>query len=462
MIVRHSLLYVASKIIPGMLGVATTALLTRLLPPASYGLYGGALIVMTFGSSMVFDWVGLAFMRLYEARRDSPATVPTFVALYLGLVAVSAAGGLAAWAAGLLAPQPALWLAGLAMAIAYSGFELLARFAVADFRPAWTLAMSVGRGVLMLGATGGAALAGAPPAAIACATAAALFVACGLGARRGLWPWPGRLDLALAREAVRFGLPFALSMTLIGLTASGTRAVVGVLAGAVPLGFYTAAFALSQNVLVLVAAGIGQATYPAAVRAVERGETAALRRQLETNATVLAGLLAPASLGLALLAPSIAPVLVGHAYAGAVAALVPPMALASFLGGMRGCYLDHAFQLGRRPGLQVQVAAVAALVGVGGSAVLLPRLGAVGAADASALAALVGCVHARWLGRRAMALPFPAGAFGRVALGCAAMTPAVLAVGGDGWPAVVARVAAGAAAYGAVVVGTDLLGIRTS
>ena len=456
MLARDSLVYVAAKIVPGALGVAGTSVLTRAFAPAQYGRYGVALILMGLGSAMLFDWIGLAFMRLYEARRDDCAAIPTFVGLF-GAVLLGT-GGLAglAWAMGWLPRgQVWLWLAGAGMAWAFSWFELVARFEIADFRPARYLAMNVGRGVLMLTAAG-VALLGGGPVAVSVATVGALLVACGLGRRRALLPWGGRFDRALAVEAMRFGLPYAVSMTLLALSTSGVRALVGGFAGEAALGLYTAAFALSQNVLIMVAAGIGSATYPAAVRAVEGGDAARIRTQLAANATVLLALLAPACLGMALVAPDLAALLVGPGYRTSVAGLIPWMAAASFAGGLRACYLDHAFQLGRRPGLQVQVAALAALLGVGGCALLVPRFGMTGAAMASAAAMVVSCAHAWMLGRRMFALPLPVRDGAWVLGGCAALAGAVLSV--QGLPA---RVAAGAVGYAAVLFMGNVLDVRT-
>jgi O-antigen/teichoic acid export membrane protein len=439
-----SLLYVAAKIVPGALGIGATSLLTRHYRPADYGAYGAALVVMTFGSSMVFDWIGLAFMRLYERRRDEPAAIPTFIALFLIVLAAVIAIAGVMWATG----ARGVWLGGIAMMAAASLFELLARFEIADFRPRRYLAMNVGRGVLMLAAAAGAARLDWGPVRLTAATAVALAASCLLARRRPLLPAPRLFDRALAAEAIRFGLPYAASMTLLSLATTGTRAVVGAMSGTDALDLYTAGFAVSQNVLILVAAGIGSATYPAAVRAVETGDPARALRQLEANATLLLALLAPASLGLALVAHPLASLLVGPAYARTVAALIPWLAAAGFLGGMRACYLDHAFQLGHRPGLQIRVAVLAGIVAVGGTAVLTPRVGALGAAVASAVAMAVACAHAAWLGRRAFRLPVPWRGGTLVLVGCAALTVAVRLARADG---LAPQIATGMVFYGLVM-----------
>ena len=88
MLIRSSALYVAAKLLPGGLGMLTTAVLTRLLPPESYGRYGVALIIMSFGASLGFEWLGLAYLRLAPAA--GPSAAGTFDRLFFMLLAVAA------------------------------------------------------------------------------------------------------------------------------------------------------------------------------------------------------------------------------------------------------------------------------------------------------------------------------------------------------------------------------------
>ena len=47
MLVGHSITYVGARLLSGSLGLTTTILLTHLLTPSEYGVYGLALTVMT-------------------------------------------------------------------------------------------------------------------------------------------------------------------------------------------------------------------------------------------------------------------------------------------------------------------------------------------------------------------------------------------------------------------------------
>jgi O-antigen/teichoic acid export membrane protein len=267
-------------------------------------------------------------------------------------------------------------------------------------------------------------------------------------------------DRKLALAVLAFGAPMALSMSMTALINSGTRWLIDALDSAEALGFYTAAFNLVQNTLALLGSGIAAAGYSLAVRAVEEGDPEVARRQLVANSTLLMAVLAPATVGMALTAHGLAATLVGHQFVGPVAQITPWMALGAGIYGFRANYLDHAFQLGRRSGLQVWVSIVAAIIAVGLSVLLIPRIGPVGAAIAVTVAMTVSCIHAWYLGRFGYRLPFPTGQFFRIGLACAAMAITVLFIPGGSPVAFAAQVALGGIAYAGVCIALDVMNTR--
>ncbi len=431
--------------------MATTALLTRLLDPAAYGLYGLALVVATFGSTLVFDWLGLAYLRVAQGAPDAFGTV---VVLFAGLAAVTAAGAALAWAAGWLAGPAGLAVAGgLLLMSCYAAFELAARLPVARFQPGRFVLMNGGRGLLSLLGAAGAAWLTRNPVWTVCGTA--LGTACGvlLGGKR--LDWPG-FDAVLARRLLRFGLPLAVSLALAGIATSGVRGLLEALDSAEALGLYTAAFLLVQNTLSVVAAGIASAGYSVAVRALERGDDVAARRQVEANWSLLLAVLAPMAVGMALTGPGLAAALVGPHYVAGVARLTPWLAAAGFFAGVRAHGLDHVFQLGGRPACLAGVTALAAVLAVGLTVVLVPQFGPVGAAAASAVAA--GCSGAASLGWgwRVWRVQFPFDTAARVGIACALMAMAVCAMPGG----FAADLLAGVASYIVAAVALNVLGAR--
>ena len=456
MLIRHSVVYIAAKLLPGALGMLTTAVLTRLLPPEQYGLYGVALVIMSFGATLAFEWLGLAYLRLAATQKEKALAIGTFTRLFAALLLAATFAGAAAV---IIVPRDerAIVSAGFVLMVSYAWFEFRARFHVAGLAPGAYLRMNVARAALILLAAGAASWSTHDPVWTASATAAATLAGSFIGGR----PVRGAgFDPTLARAAVRFGLPLAASLALTSATGSATRGLVGTLGGLEALGLYTAAFILVQNTLVVLSSGLSSAGFSLAVNALEAGNAEAARRQLAANGALLLAILAPAALGMALTADTLAATLVGPGFRDAVAALTPWMAAGAFLAGFRAHYLDHAFQLGRNMRGQIWVTASAAAVTLGLDAVLIPRMGPVGAAIAVTAGAAVAVVHAASAGRAAFPIPLPITQASRVAGACAFMTLGVLAVPGAGLAALAGKIAAGVLTYGAAAVALDIIGLR--
>jgi O-antigen/teichoic acid export membrane protein len=461
-LIRHSILYTVAKIVPGLLGMATTAILTRLLDPRQYGSYGLALLIMTFGSTMAFDWLGVTYLRFYQGRRDDPRMIGTFVPIFMALVGLTAAVAGAGWTLGLFAGiDGRLAATGIVMMWCYAWFELAARFEIAGFRPMRYLTMNVCRGLFTLVGAAGTAYVTRDAIDAAAGMAVGTFLGASLcGVRVWRCSLAG-IDWRLAGAVVAFGLPMAASMMMSGLVGGGTRSLVGWLDSPAALGFYTAAFTLVPSALVMLGAGVASASYSLAVQAVETGDADVARQQLLANCTLLLAVLSPAALGIALTAHGLAATLVGPDYVAMVAELTPWMAFGSFFGAFRGYYLDHAFQLGKRPFLQIWVTGLAALVALGLSAALIPRYGPLGAAMATAAAMVASSALAYILGRRAYPVPIAVGPALRILAASLVMVLAILAVPGSGRVALGMQITAGAVAYLIAAFALDVLDARS-
>jgi O-antigen/teichoic acid export membrane protein len=461
MLIRQSALYVFARIVAGLVSMALTVMLTRVLEPASYGMYGVATLIMTIGASLLFDWMGIALVRIYAGERKTDHTLKTFLQIFLMLACLPVLSVLpVSLLLGAGTPDGAAYLVGAGLIVAYSAFELAARVRIASSQAGRYLMMNLGRSVLIMAFA--VPIAALTHDGLLTAAGTALGMAGGalLGMRPGGLRHLGRFDRALAGEIFAYGLPIGASMILAGLVNSGTRALVGGIGSAVELGYYTAAFVLIQNTLTMVASGIEAAAFPLAVAAVERGDETAAREQLVRNASLLLAVLLPAAIGMGLTAPGIAHSLVGVEFAPAVARLTPWMCAAGLLGNFRANYLDHAFQLGRRPHLQVWVTAVSGGLAIGLAAWLIPVLGSVGAAIAVTIATGVSCVHALLAGRRAFHLPFPAAEAMRILASCAVMALIVRLTPGITTESLALQIAGGATAYGLSAFALNVLGSR--
>jgi O-antigen/teichoic acid export membrane protein len=466
--VAHGFVYVASKLLPGVFGFVTTMVLTRLLSPADYGLYGLGFAITTLLSRAIFDWQGQTFVRFAQRPEGSARIARTGSVLFLLLVVASAIGYLGFWLSGAAASYAELGGVALVGAWAISWFEFSALRRVVAFKPLSYGAMNILRGVLAFAGASGAAWLTGEPLLVLCASFGGTLLAA--------WLYPDRRDrkrpLATAsfptagdwqvlRAMLRFGLPIAIGMVFAGLTTTASRILLEALASREAVGLFTAGFFITQNTLALLASGLGTACYSLAVLAVERRDPTEVNRQLSLNLTLLLGLMIPAACGLALLSRNIAGVFAGPAFAPAVAELTPWLALTALFGAIRGNYLDHAFQLAQRTGRLITVMVVAAVLTIALDFLLIPYLGAVGAAMATALAYAISCIHAWISGRSVFKLPAPVAEIAKI-LAATAMMALVLHLVPDltGPAGLAVQMLLGGVVYGTSLLVLDVGGLR--
>jgi O-antigen/teichoic acid export membrane protein len=462
MLIRHSMVYVVARLLAGVFSIATTALLTRILDPSQYGIYGLALVIGTLGFNICFVWLGLAFTRFGQAPRDRAKSISTIVGLFAAAVILTGALALAlVLVSDALSPYMLPFLVGIALTWALAWFELTATFEIITFQPLRNLGMNVGRAILVFIFAGAAAWITQDPIATTLATALGMIGGSLIGRfplKEVKWQY---FDRAFAVSILLFGLPFIVSMTMEALVQGAPRIMIQTLDSSAALGHYTAAYLLVTNTLTVLGAGISSAGYSLAVRAAESGDAPTMRRQLLSNGELLFAVTAPAALGLALTADGLATTVVGPQF-GEIAPLIPWMAFGAFVAALRANFLDHAFQLSRTSHLQIWVSGLGAAIAIGLSIYLIPRTGALGAAVAVAVACTFSFLLALVLGKRVFSLPLPLGSVLRVLACCAFMAILVRAVPGGTPILLAAQILIGILGYSIAALTLNLLHLRTS
>lgn len=464
MLFRHSTYYSLARGLPGLVSFAALIIYTRLLSPDDYGRYALVIAGVSVAGVLVFQWQRLVLARWLMMREDEPQR---FLGEMLHMfVLLALAAGAVGFMVTLGMPDPvwrrlAAW--GLAVFVAQGWFELNLTLASVQFAPArygWILgakavfAAAFGIALAWFGLGADAPLLGL---LLGCLLSVTLF---GRGPWRGARPVrPERRQL---REQLRYGLPLVVTFALGWIIVSSDRLLIGWLLDVEAAGQYAVGYDLAQSSLGILTV-VHVAAYPLAVRAVETHGPTGGRVQLAQNGELLAGLALAAAAGLAVLAPHVAAVVVGDEFRQATARLLPWVALAAALGGVKAFHFDLAFHLGRDTRGLVACGAAAAVANVGLNLLWIPRFGIDGAAYASVAAFVLGAGMSVWLGRRVFAMP-PA-----IPLLMRGVTIALVTAGGaacGGWYGIgpvglVAGVLAGALAAVVAAFVIDLASLRT-
>ena len=466
--------YLALRAFNGVLAFASLACLTHWLDPDAYGRYALGIGLIGAAASINYQWLATATGRFYAAHSATSAgllstVLRTWCALSLGLLTLALLAHALGWQTLF---DPMQWLLISVGATLMGLFNLLLQWANARAEPRRYGRMTVMRAALALGL---AALLlrwpGLPGSwageTLALASAvAALLVACalsGIASPAALKPGTARVALA---PLARYGLPQAGGFLAIMILDQSDRFIIHHWHGSASVGGYAAGYDLTQQSMGVLLNVFYLGAFPHLVRLHEQGDQLAARQLYIRTAET--GLLV-AGLAVAIfivLSSSLARLIFGQGVAQVAAPIMPWIAVATALGGVKAYVLDVGFQLHKKTRATLLMIAVMALFNIALNLLLVPRYGVIAAAWSAVAAFGLGAGWSYLWGRQRLQMP----PLGRCMLGSAAATTAAVAVGSCGnamWmpdsPTLLPSVLTGllmVTGYFVVAWGLDLAGLR--
>ena len=347
---------VCALIIAGLAGVGTaeaTRVFAAQRPAERSRLLTNALLAAVVGGLVGGGLACAALVALEEAR---PAGVETLELAAIAAGSVAGAAGLAGTSflqgcsrfraySRLLAAGP--WLYAVLIAWSWAGWGLTVDHAAI----AWVVALAV-------------------PAVVCCVVAAR-----GTGF--------GRPDLGLLMETLRYGVRAWLGGLAHLLNARVDQVVLGLLASQAALGTYAVAVNASE-ILFYLPSAVSTALLPVVARS-----SGAARVESTLRVFRLVMLVTLAAVGIAAaVGPVLVPLVFGAVYAGSVGPFL--WLLPSAIGFVASAVFSSALLASGAPGLSSLGPVTSLAVGISLDLLLIPRLGATGAAMAASAALLAG------------------------------------------------------------------------
>jgi O-antigen/teichoic acid export membrane protein len=463
MLLKHSGGYLLARILPAAVSFASLVLYTRLLSPADYGIYVLVIAGVSLVKALMFSWLDMALLRIMPAHKERPeALLGTVLAIYLLLVVASGIAGVAAAA---LWPDPViakLIAFGVPLLWAHAWFELNLTLAQAKLMPGRYGLMMCARALVTLGLGATLILWGAGAYAPLIGFCAGSMLG---GVAIAAWDWRGirpRIDGPLSRQLAHYGVPLTGTIALAFVLDAADRFMISAMIGEEAVGPYAAAYDLTAQSLTMLMMIVNLAAYPLAVRAYEEGGMAKADDQIRQNGAMLMAVALPATTGIVILAGSIAGVFLGPAFRDTGAQILPWIAVAMLLAGMREYFFDLAFQLKRRTGLLIWSPAVAAVCNILLNLWWIPKYGVVGAAWATLTSYLIALLVCIVIGRQLLPIRPDWSQLARIAAATSAMGGVLLLLPQVGGViGMIEEIAAGAAVYAAGAVLLDVMGART-
>jgi len=464
--IHHGAVYLLARLLPSVLSLASIVLLTRYLSGPEYGRYALVLAAVGFINIGCFSWIGQAFYRYYAAHRGEGEgrLLATAFAGFAASFVIAAIVGITAASLGGGDFEGLTLVAGLLLLVGQAMTDLLGLRRNVEGRPYSYSMIQVGRGVGMI--AGGVAAYLTGDLATALFTIAVCWLA--ISAFAGMLRWAvtaRRQDISgtLLLELLRYGAPLTFAIGLMQATNTVDRVLLALLRGDHAVGEYAAAFDLVQFIIGALGSALSLVFLPALIGNYAVHAREQVSAQLTSYAGVLLAVMLPASVGLALVGPSMAQLLIGPELRGEAANVMPWIAAAMFLSVIKGYYFDISFQLAKWTKGNLIVAAATLTTTALLDLWLIPARGAVGASQASFGGFLVATILSIALGtRKALPMPLPLLDTIKVATATAAMAAVVMLVGGAGSLAlnISAKVLLGVIAYAALLILLDAIGLR--
>jgi len=450
MTLRASLAYFAIRAFNGVVALLSIALLTRLLSPEDFGRYSLALSAATATASVCFQWLNTATSRFYASVEDPARIIGT---AFRAWIVISAAVAMAAVACATLLPDFAGWKVPLLVALGASAFgvyNLGLQIANAQGSPRRYARLSNIRSAVALLATAAIiTLGGGSQGALLATFLVTLLI--GLAGGGFLSHAPASSDRDLRHAMLLYGLPQTATYLSIMTIDFADRFMLASWHGAASVAPYAASYDMTQQTVGVLLNVLYLASFPSVVKDWEQARMDDVRRSCTRLLLAASFTASLACTGLIAVAPVLVQVVLGPQIAAGAAELIPPIAIAIALGGLKAYCFDIPLQLQKRSKLLVTISIGMAAISVVGNLMFIPRFGALGAAWAAALAFGIGALSSLIAGRDCRLFDANVATLAlRCVLACgvavALMRTALPSLESSDWPSAVTLMVSGAAA----------------
>ncbi len=462
MMFRQISAYMIANAVSALFGFVSVVLFTRMLSPHEYGIYVVGTGVAGVISTLLFGWIKFSVLR-FDSEGGSKDVRTTALFAYAGLMLLSPLVILATW---LFAEDSSTYVVpAVFVAFMVGLFEFVQEVFRSRQQTGAYMWSVILRAVLtvvfsavlvMVFGMGGQGLL----VSVACSYLVTLLVYAPSIWRRPCHPF----DTGLMKAMMRFGLPMTASSFIFVLHTVLDRMIIITYIGETAAGVYGAAADLVRQIILFPGVAIGSATIPVAIRLLAQdGHTAANRHLMET-AEVLLTVLMPMVVGLALVAPGFASLILGPEFRDAAANLIPILVFAWLFRSISYQFVHVSFQLAKKPSLMGAQGMIILAINIIGMVVLVPRFQLVGAAWALLISEIGGVIAGYFLSYRAHRLPLELRPIVKVSLATATMAVPTFIVGrlqtGNAVFDLTVPIVTGVVVYAAAAFALNLAGVR--
>ena len=450
MLFKNSGIYVLAKIVPGIMAFVALSIYTHLLTPQEYGVYTLLFSAALFLHSALFNWLPVGMMRFWPGGTYSDqAFISTLGVLYLRLfIPIAVVGIFLFWFFG--ERYYSQISAGFLMLMGLAVLMIAQQLQSAQMLPGRYALLTICYAILALSFGSAMAYFGFGPIGVILGIALGMLVPAILISARS-WALFDRslYTPELTQKLLIYGTPLAASFFLDEVANLSDRYMLALLVDEAEAGKYAVGYDLAGNTIMMIMNAINLAAYPMIVKLLDtKGKEAALE-YFNTYVILLLSISIPAVVGLSLVGPGLASLVIGEEYQESVVLVLPWVASAIFFMGLGAFYLHLPFQLGNKNLGIFKIGIYTALINLTLNFWLIPEMGMLGAAIATVLSFMLSCILGVYFSREVFPLPFPAKEVFKIIIAATFMGLCLWVVKDyRGWLWLVGQMAIGLGSYG--------------
>ncbi|MCF8070363.1 MAG: oligosaccharide flippase family protein [Desulfobacterales bacterium] len=411
-LLKSSLTYAPSIIVPRIFSYIIVIVFTRLLSPAEFGLYS---LVITYGEvldSVFMNWSRLGMIRFL--RNDDSANTGGLIKANLYLYGISIIAGLSG--AALLSlltgnsTSPPLFF--LALTIYFIGNSSM-RFGLTILRALEKQKLYTILEVIRPSLSFGCIFLALPFFGLSYKSLAFGFFGFTAFFGLGTLIWTTRnyhrspVNWQTLRQMILFALPLVLMFFLRSIIKATDRFMINAFSGAAIVGLYAASYSLSRPPFELLSNAINLGAFPKLVNLYENKGSQSAAAHLAHIITIQIYWGLPMVAGITILAQPLANIMLGEEFRQGATILMPLMAMTGLFAGLKAFAYDQVFHLKKCPMILTYTLLPAAILNIILNYFFILSFGAYGVAWATLLSYLLALLLSFLLSTRLIQVPFP-------------------------------------------------------
>lgn len=408
MLARLTLYYAIARLIPGAISFLSIAVYTRYLSPSDYGVYVLIVTYASLANVVFFQWLRLSLLRFYPAAgMEQKELLSSIFFAFLVMILLTGFIGLVILIVWDGKTERKLVAVAIPLIWVQAWFDLCLELTRVHLKPKSYGLISGLKSFLSI-AVGGTAVFVLGSSSIA----PVIGLMVGLLLSTALFNYKIWGEIHLRGQHLEkiklflsYGAPLSVTFALGFVIASSDRLMLAWLSGDSDVGVYSAGYDLVWQVITLLLTTVNLAAYPLVIKGFDQTGRVGAEAQLKVNGTVLLFIAVPATSALIILAPQVSHVFLGKSYSGGAALIIPWIAIAALLAGVRSYHYDLIFQLSRRTLYQVWIIGVAAILNVVLNFAFVPSYKLLGAAYATVVSYFVALVMSVMLSKKFISAP---------------------------------------------------------